>query len=92
MRGTHVVTILAALAMLGAAVEQPARADEFRPSYSKRDGKVRHHRRRAERQVVYYEYCRGGWWQTLNYGQVRPRWAVQCRGVPYPVSEQTLEP
>lgn len=28
---------------------------------------------------VYYGSCRIGWWQTLWYGHVRPRWAVHCR-------------
>jgi|HubBroStandDraft_5_1064220.scaffolds.fasta_scaffold348863_2 hypothetical protein len=23
--------------------------------------------------------CRIGWWQTLRYGHVHPRWAVWCR-------------
>jgi hypothetical protein len=23
--------------------------------------------------------CRVGWWQTLRYGHVRPRWGAWCR-------------
>jgi len=26
-----------------------------------------------------YPACRIGWWQTLAYGHVRPRWAAWCR-------------
>lgn len=26
--------------------------------------------------IPYYEGCRIGWWQTLRYGHVRPRWGV----------------
>jgi hypothetical protein len=25
-----------------------------------------------------YRECRVGWWQTLYYGHVRPRWEVWC--------------
>jgi hypothetical protein len=31
--------------------------------------------------VAYFEStapCRTGWWQTLHYGHVRPRWATFC--------------
>jgi hypothetical protein len=23
--------------------------------------------------------CRIGWWQTVQFGHVRPRWAMRCR-------------
>jgi hypothetical protein len=42
-----------------------------------------HHRRHPH--VAYVEYlqgygpCRTGWWQTLRYGHVRPRWGTWCR-------------
>lgn len=48
------------------------------------DGWV-HHRHQYKRQVAYFEYspdygtCRVGWWQTLRYGHVRPRWGAWCR-------------
>ena len=44
----------------------------------------RHHHYRHR--VAYVEYapddggaCRVGWWQTLRYGHVRPRWGTWCR-------------
>ncbi len=43
------------------------------------------HRRHYKHHVAYIEYapeydaCRTGWWQTLRYGRVRPRWGTWCR-------------
>lgn len=30
-------------------------------------------------QVTFTPECRVGWWQTVRYGHVQPRWAVRCR-------------
>jgi hypothetical protein len=50
------------------------------------DGCVRRdHYRHRHSHVAYVEYvsnygaCRVGWWQTLRYGHVRPRWGTWCR-------------
>ena len=49
------------------------------------DGYEHHHRYRHRVQVTYVAYpayytvCRIGWWQTVRYGHVRPRWAEYCR-------------
>lgn len=47
---------------------------------------VAHHHRRHHSHVSYVEYvpaygeaCRSGWWQTLRYGHVRPKWRTWCR-------------
>jgi hypothetical protein len=24
-------------------------------------------------------HCRLGWWQTLRFGRVHPRWGIRCR-------------
>ncbi len=43
------------------------------------------HRHYYRHRVAYVEYvpdygaCRTGWWQTLRYGHVRPRWGTWCR-------------
>ena len=44
-----------------------------------------YHHRRHHQHVTLAEYlpaygtCRTGWWQTLRYGHVRPRWGTWCR-------------
>lgn len=51
------------------------------PSWA--DGSVYHHRHHPH--VAYVEYvpdygrCRTGWWQTVRYGHVRPKWGTWCR-------------
>jgi len=40
----------------------------------------RHHAPIAYIEAVPYDgNCRIGWWQTLRYGHVRPRWGEWCR-------------
>ena len=44
--------------------------------------KHRSHHRTAYVRIAPAEtdyYCREGWWQTLRFGHVRPRWGVRCR-------------
>jgi hypothetical protein len=49
------------------------------------DGTVHHRYDKHHAHVAYVEYvsgygaCRTGWWQTLRYGHVRPRWGTWCR-------------
>jgi len=50
------------------------------------DGWIHHHRHHTRHThaayadlVPYYRDCRVGWWQSLYYGHVRPRWEVWCR-------------
>jgi hypothetical protein len=39
-----------------------------------------HHRRLAwDEAAVSYQECYTGWWQTLSFGHVRPRWGTYCR-------------
>lgn len=48
-------------------------------------GWIYHHSRRHHARLSYVRYaqdygnCQIGWWQTLRYGHVRPRWAVWCQ-------------
>lgn len=45
----------------------------------------RHHHKRyrqvAEVEQIAYvpDACRVGWWQTVKFGHVQPRWAMRCR-------------
>jgi hypothetical protein len=39
-----------------------------------------HHRRTVWVEPPPYEVCRVGWWQTLHWGHVRPRWGARCYG------------
>lgn len=39
-----------------------------------------HHRRTVWVAPPPYEVCRFGWWQTLHWGHVRPRWGGRCYG------------
>jgi hypothetical protein len=45
--------------------------------------RYRHHTRHTHAAyadpVPNYRECRAGWWQSLYYGHVRPRWEVWCR-------------
>lgn len=48
------------------------------------DGWHWHHHYKHHAHLAYVEYapdneCRVGWWQTLRYGHVRPRWGAWCR-------------
>ncbi len=38
-----------------------------------------YHRHHSHLAYVPYRECRAGWWQSLYYGHVRPRWEVWCR-------------
>jgi hypothetical protein len=49
-------------------------------SASADDLRHRHHyKRQPHDEHLTYRECRVGWWQTLYYGHVRPRWDVWCR-------------
>jgi hypothetical protein len=42
----------------------------------------RHHLRHAHSayaDLYSADACRIGWWQTLRYGHIRPRWGAWCR-------------
>jgi hypothetical protein len=37
-----------------------------------------HHRYLRMREAEAYPQCYVGWWQTLRFGHVRPRWGAYC--------------
>jgi hypothetical protein len=37
-----------------------------------------HHRHVRLREAEAYPQCYVGWWQTLRFGHVRPRWGTYC--------------
>ncbi len=47
--------------------------------WNSRDGYARHMRVAYADMATSYAGCRVGWWQTLAYGHVRPRWGSVCR-------------
>lgn len=75
MRPPRELSIVAAITIILAGNVAPADADGRRKSVRRppvNQISWNHH-------VPRYEYCRVGWWQTLKYGKVRPRWAMLCR-------------
>jgi len=62
--------------LLMAAFVEPSAADGYEHHYSR----YRHHAHVAYvGYPAYYGTCLIGWWQTVRYGHVRPRWAEYCR-------------
>jgi hypothetical protein len=65
---TQVSALCGLLAVLLFAHIAPATADGWP-----------HHHGKHHAQVAYTDWCRVGWWQSLYYGHVRPRWEARCR-------------
>jgi hypothetical protein len=49
-----------------------------RPDLASADEYQWKHKRHHRIALVEPWPCQAGWWQTLRYGHVRPRWGMRC--------------
>lgn len=64
-----IVIAICAVVLAGLIVPDVASADGYRWKHK------RYHRIAS---VGPWPACEVGWWQTLRYGHVRPRWGMRC--------------
>ena len=78
MTSSRVLAILIAVAFIVLGTADPACAGAGDKRKRVKQSHGAYHTSWVYRPSV-YNYCRVGWWQTLRYGKVRPRWAAFCR-------------
>lgn len=77
MRLNHTIALIGLIGMCMATSGHAADLGRFPVRYHHRSVHAHHHHRHHHYKVS-ARSCRVGWWQTVVWGSVRPRYAVRC--------------